>query len=72
MGNYLGSEKVNPETIFEPFLEINEKLENDLYLVTYRYPDDKINMKKMKYYEIVDLAKKLNVEINELPDVLHV
>ena len=72
MGNYYSSEKVHPETIFEPFLEINEKLENDLYLVTYRYPDDKVKIEKMKYEGIVKIAKELKVEINELPDVFNV
>lgn len=71
MGNT--NNKIYPSKfIFEPFIEINEKLKDNEYLVTYRYPDDKINIKKMKYEEIVQLAKKLKVEINELPDVINI
>ena len=54
----------NDSVIFEPFVEINKKLQNGLYEVTYRYPDDKINRNLgMKYDEIVKLSEKLNVQI---------
>lgn len=47
----------------KPFLKIKDKLSNNIYLVSYGYPDNKIKEREMEYNELLLLRKILKVPI---------
>ena len=60
MGNYLLKKNIRDK----PFVVIESKIGDDMYFITYRYPNCEIHKKKMNYINIMRLAKKLKVSVD--------